>query len=479
MNRIITISLLLLTSLLSIPVYSYDYIPFWGGWNINQTANCGASGIATVASKNFRSMLTACNDFISQINTSTTYTNCNPPKVATYFSNDYKNCTYKTTQGTSTSSNTVTQYPTCPYGGTLTSSNGGMCVNSPNQPPPECPQPQNHPCDYTASEYQSFCKSILTWDTTSCEWQSSNCGWEEMNGFNGYYPNVSASIGEQGCMWGCLGKVDEVTNGIPHLTFSGGACASPISNPLEPEAPIDYCDGTVNAEWCPDPNPSTNCGEYNGEYVCLDSIPDNTCQTTTSGNVFCVGYPTPPTPNTVKPVDPQPGPDYSTTINNNSNQTTNTNIYNNTTIINYGNGFPNCPSGTTYQNGVCVKPPDDPNNPTCPPGFELKNGVCEYTALGQGGPFNGPSINIPANFANIPDYSYFEPLNELFTAIQSAPILDFSPSCSPGTASCPAFSVMGISTSIHCDLAEYAIPLIQAFLWLVAGLAAVRAVLSA
>lgn len=339
---------------------------------------------------------------------------------------------------------------------------------------PECPEPPLHPCDTRDPLKAGFCKTIVTWDSNQCQWKSNNCGWEEMSNFGGYYYSDFLDPVKNGntvCMFGCAFNHDETWAGTPpvyHISANGQYCIpdTPEPDPTEPP-PLDNIETDDGDTWEPDDNPNTYCGEFNGEYVCVDSIPDNTCVSTPGGNIVCVGSPE-PKPETVK--QPPPDPDLGGVIGDGNYY-----FYDNDTINYGGGGLRICPEGYTLEDGICVKAPVDGE---CPPGSTLQGGMCVYTDPGQWGQFNPPSGQNPP-FPDIPPYDYSTSLSNAFNALSSANILNIQLNCSSSNFQCPSLSIMGVSTDIHCDLITMAMPYFQIALWGIAGFLAIRIFLTA
>lgn len=349
---------------------------------------------------------------------------------------------------------------------------------------PECPEPPLHPCDTRDPLKAYYCKLTVTWDEDQCFWKSNNCGWEEMSPFAGYYtPNeMTPELGGQVCWFGCEFWVDEVLTdemtqqSLVHVSAKGQYCIPTVNDPSTEDIPPE--DKTVDTEdgdsWEPDNNSETYCGEFNGTEICVNTVPEGTCVARADGSVICRGTPE-PEPNTVNPVEP----DISTEMGGGTGRVY---FYSQDTIFGSppggGGGLIQCPTGTEYKEGVCQQPAGEGG--TCPPGFTLQGGVCVYTDLGQFGTFAGPPVTVgPTEFPPVPEFSYYDSLSSMMGTISASPLLSISPQCSSSSSSCPSFEIMGQSTTIHCDLAQNAIPLLNAFLWLSAGLISLRAVLSA
>lgn len=345
-------------------------------------------------------------------------------------------------------------------------------------PPNSCNEPINHPCDqYDAVDgMKAFeCRGLMHWDSTICDYVHNNgCTTEAgySGPFGGYYDSRGESLGDQQCIFGCTYTVDEVnqSNGGIHVALGGSTCTN--GSALDAPDNIDaYDDETITdngSTWEPDNDldPSTNCGEFNGEYVCVDSVPDGECVTTPGGAYFC-SSPPPVVPNVPNIGSPDisidiPGDDLESPLDDRH-------------IDMYPKPYtPTCPDGSTYQNGQCVR---DPVDGACPSGYTLYNGKCVFDQ-NLGGPFKGPNIGGGAGLGEPPSYSFLQSAQNFMDTVENAPILNFAPNCTI-SGSCSPFVVLGVSTSIHCTLLNEAKPILQALLYLSAGLLAIRVFLSA
>lgn len=370
----------------------------------------------------------------------------------------------------------------CAYPGYPVVNDG--CIWTCSTDPPPCSAPEVHPCDVydpngppvTVSKNLS-CRFGMIWDSAICDYKHKY-GCTTADGysgpFGGYFSGGQGYVlGQKSCIFGCEYYLDEVnSDGTGHSSITMTSCSG-----VTPPITGDYDNEIIEEDdvvWEPDNDldTGTNCGEFNGEYLCVESIPDGSCVQTPSGGVVCVSPP-PAIPDTPIPVTPDlsitnPGENPSDPADDDR-----VDYYGPNTI---NPVVPQCPNGSTYVAGKCVAAPNPDGS--CPPGY-IKYGDQCILDKDIGGPFGGSSGGLGPGLGGPPAFSYLDTLMVFYDQVESSPILDFAPSCGTGSASCPSLSVMGFTTRIHCDLSDEAIPMISAFFWLVAGLVAIRAVFSA
>ena len=375
------------------------------------------------------------------------------------------------------------EVPNCAANQTYKCADDCTCACDP--PIPTCIEPEPHPCDFYDPQGSDAmfskniqCKLGIEWDQATCAYKHKD-GCTTADGYSGPFGGYveggpgESDLGKMTCIHGCNYVFDEYNSetGALHSSLTIQSCSTP---PVPPTG--EYDDEKIQAvddTWEPDNDldTGTNCGEFNGEYLCVDTIPNGTCVTTPGGSYVCVSPPS-VTPDTPVPLSPDirirtPGPNPT-----DPGDDDYTDFYKKPPP----NTVPTCPDGYTYTAGKCVKPPLVDG--TCPTGSTLINGVCVYDK-DLGGPFAGPGGSMGPGLGGPPAFSYLDTLNTFFDKVRNSPLLDFSPNCGGGSASCPALAILGTTTTIHCDLAENAVPMFSAFLWLVGGLVAIRAVFSA
>lgn len=369
----------------------------------------------------------------------------------------------------------------CPDGGALIGNN--LATWACEVTPPSCVQPDNHPCDiypesgtFSGEKYLT-CRLNVEFDLEDCTFKHKY-GCTNSDGYSGpfggyFQPDPNAVLGSHQCVYGCEYVVDELDtySGGMHVTLNGLTCSNTVANIPNTEYKQEDIVNNDNT-WEPENDPTKpNCGEFNGEFICLDSIESGTCVTTPNGAIVCVSPPD-VVPDSPVPLDPDikiriPGDDPDI-----PSDDEDIDIYRKPPT----GTIPECPTGSIYVNGRCIHTPNPDGS--CPDGYILYGDQCVFSGS-LGGPFAGPSGSLGGGLGGPPSFSYLDTLNTFYDKVRNSPLLDFSPNCGTGSSSCPSLTVLGTTTRIHCDLAENAVPIFSAFLWLVGGLVAIRAVFSA
>ncbi|MCG8456317.1 MAG: hypothetical protein MI919_08545 [Holophagales bacterium] len=139
--------------------------------------------------------------------------------------------------------------------------------------------------------------------------------------------------------------------------------AEPVEN-VDESNEQPQCITSGGNTWCTEPDlADQNCGMLNGEYVCLDSIPDGECTFFGNGNMACDSTASsPPAPDDgVSAGTPAPA---DISVNNNGN---NVNVYGSGTVA--GSTTPS--SGTSQPDGTIGEDPDEQS------GSATSSGSCD------------------------------------------------------------------------------------------------------
>lgn len=126
----------------------------------------------------------------------------------------------------------------------------------------------------------------FSWSLSSQETECPDDPCEELSGQNRI---ISISSGDDGCIDGCAISAPTDTlvisaNGwsgnLSQATYTGVACDA------EPPVTAANCVMSSFGKVCATAQEGKNCGVYNGENICLESVPSG-CKSTASGGVAC------------------------------------------------------------------------------------------------------------------------------------------------------------------------------------------------
>lgn len=148
--------------------------------------------------------------------------------------------------------------------------------------------------------------------------------------------------------WKTLGPTDD-KDWLVQYQFTGLECDD---EPEQPETPIDNedesekCVSAGGFNWCEAPNKNADCGFFNDQYLCLESLGNNKCFKNADGSSLCVeGAPTPPVPDNGTP-GVKAAPDGSMqVIDNDTNVSVEYNYYNSSTNTGSSRGTGSGPNG--------------------------------------------------------------------------------------------------------------------------------------
>lgn len=258
----------------------------------------------------------------------------------------------------------------------------------------------------------------------------------------------------------CNGGCNLVQNG-PNIAMDGGytgsysvqgSCSG--GDPDPPDALTDNlnCVSSSNGtQYCVDPNATENCGTVNGEYVCLNSIPDGACIFTGSGQAICNNVSAANTP-----ADTITDPD--------------------------GNSFDVFPNGTGGQAGGGATPGTNDSDGDGQPG-SVGDGSGEGTCPS----WEDCDETHSGGLADIPDdgCDFGCIMGAFWTDINAGPWGQSlnSVALTSGAAACPAPSFAIFDTTFtmdfHCSLGETVRTMLSIVFLGIWGLAATRVVLSA
>ena len=201
----------------------------------------------------------------------------------------------------------------------------------------QCPDPN----DFGFEEYFDSSVAPEFQCVSDCEYEISSAVNLGTN-INGPEPDVLVSYHSTG---------DECENG----NYSNG---NDNTVPIESQSVGEQFEVDPEIDFAFDAT-DTNCGYFNGEPVCLDSVPDNGCMSLTDGTVLCDDSAnTPPAPDTGVPQ--QPAVPSVTITNNTTNETTN--VHNSTTVNNSTTTASDNDTGNSDQAQYCM---DNPNAAIC------------------------------------------------------------------------------------------------------------------
>ena len=303
------IILYLLLYLISLPIFAeatdpYYCLPMWNG-----TESCvGAKGPEQCFASAEEAMAAWRPGSIAAAKRCSIPSCANPQYVCSdglYFFMDWgwvsNGCTGPTTDGCSNVGGNF-KCPTGIYNMVTKKCDGGVSQ--------QCNPTYPHPCSIHKSiTYELACQADLIWDYDSCQYVhgGGNCTYTESDGpLGGVFDNPSGTLGTSACFFGCEYRVNGKSGNEILVQTTGQSCSPPAATPTDP---IDDTFQANDVEAKPDPGTSTNCYDINGEEVCTEIIPNNTCVTTQGGNYVCVGttqpYPTPDDPNTPQDIDIQ------------------------------------------------------------------------------------------------------------------------------------------------------------------------------
>ena len=144
----------------------------------------------------------------------------------------------------------------------------------------------------------------MHWDAAVCQWVFDDCqgGADGLSTDVPYQPGLEP--GTAHCVSGCIFTSQSVSGGVAWLTETDSSCEPAAGSGLGGAPDHAGCVSNDAGEWCyqePPEGPNSNCGWFNGEYVCPDGIPDNTCVSTQAGSIVCVGAPFSGPPDQVTP----------------------------------------------------------------------------------------------------------------------------------------------------------------------------------
>lgn len=131
------------------------------------------------------------------------------------------------------------------------------------------------------------------WDESACMCVFDDCSteasWRDAEAFVA----VGANLCVKGCFFTAVTAVVLSPEGTPtegtQLKPAGTACEMAVIPDLQGVPDPDQCISDDEFSLCIDGKGPTNCGEFNGEFVCIPSMDNDTCLTTPKGAIVCVG----------------------------------------------------------------------------------------------------------------------------------------------------------------------------------------------